>query len=115
MNTFSIDEAIAFGWRVTKEKFWFLVGWFLIVAAIGYAPAFLDTTFRLHGLASGIVHIAAIVVSIIVSMVSIRMFLNLVDGKPASYNDLLSEKDLFLPFIAASFVVAILTGIGLIL
>ncbi|OGQ06254.1 MAG: hypothetical protein A2W61_01005 [Deltaproteobacteria bacterium RIFCSPLOWO2_01_44_7] len=40
-QTFSISEAIQFGWQITKRNFWFFIGLFIAVFAIMMAPAIL--------------------------------------------------------------------------
>lgn len=115
-ETFSIGQAIGYGWEKMKKHFWFFAGllvvvWLLQVIPNGIAEVFKNRIFVFYLLFL----LAAAAVQIIVQMGLIKIVLDLFDRDKAELNTLFSQVELFWKFFLGSLLyMLILTG-GLIL
>lgn len=113
MSTFSIEEVLQIGWRITKERFWFLAGAVLIIFVAGGIPAMVQRGTGTDN--SVVVGIGRFIINLFVEMGMIRIALNLLDGKPVTLRNFWSEREKFLPFLGASILFTVMFGVGLIL
>lgn len=113
MNTFSIKEVLATGWKITKDNFWFLAGAVLIVMVVGNIPSMIDGGGEM-GRFNGI-GLVQFVLNLFLEIGMIRIVLNLLDGKEASYRNFWSDRDKFLPFLGASVLFGIMLALGFVL
>lgn len=110
-KSFSIKEAVNYGWGKTKENFWFLVSLALINAIISGltqkvgkqdgAETFNFVLFLIQLAASTIINIGLINVA-----------LKLIDKKEVSYNDITEKINLFWKFLGASILYSLIVGFG---
>lgn len=112
MNTFSTSEVLATGWKITKERFWFLAGATLIVMVVGNISALLDGNRGTEG--PGIFGLVQFVVNLFLEMGMIRIALNLLDGKAASYRDFWSGANKILPLLGASVLFGVMFALGVV-
>jgi len=111
MNTFSIKEALKFGWDTTKKNFWFLVGLTFLVWVAGYVPQIVDGMDKGRG--HGLVTIASWLLAAWVQLGAVRILLALVDGKPVSFA-LLKQTDVrsYIAYVVTSILVGMMVAIG---
>lgn len=117
VKSFSKKEAIHFGWDTTRKNLPFLVGIFLIIWLVGFAPGLLDSYQTEQPTLWGIVNVISYIVSIGVTLGSIKIFLSLTDNKKPQFSDLFS---LFTPrlifrYFLASILYTVVVIFGLIL
>ena len=97
MNTFTIKEAVSYGWQKTKEHFWFIVG----VTFVGiFVPQILrgiieDQLKRDGGFLLALLSVALVVVGIIFTIGIMKIFLKLYNNESADFSDLYSHTYLF--------------------
>lgn len=124
--SFLIGEAIGFGWKAAKARFWFLAGvvFFGIVAL--YIPAIIlgvsaGSLARAAGaqvLSPSAILTANLIttlIQLVVSMGFITISLRLVDGKRAAFRDFFSSLPRFLPFLGATILQSVIVLAGMIL
>src|SRR3989338_10699397 len=117
MNTFSGSACIRFGWETFKKRPWFFIGVFLFVGLLSSGGNFQlnDTDYSAATIALFIVAgIAFGIISILAKMGATQLALKAHDSaESATFGDLRAPHP-FWKFIGASFVVAIIVGVGLI-
>jgi uncharacterized membrane protein len=116
VQKFLKKEALAFGWKTTKENLWFLIGLMLIIlgasSALSYAADSLDEYFSFLAFLFSIANIA---VSVILGMGLLYISLLFVDGKEPRYGDLLSPARHFWRYLGSSFLYSTIVFLGLLL
>lgn len=115
-NSFSIGEAVSFGWETTKKNLWFLVVTTLIVTVISVIPAIIEGQLpkdqAFFRVSIGIIgRIAEIIMSIGMIVISLK----LIDGKKPSLRDLYIHYNLFLNYFVASILYGLIVLAGYIL
>ncbi len=116
MNTFSTKEALAFGWKTTKENFWFLVGLMLLVFVISLIPDMLIKILDVKDSAgSSLLNIIGWILGGFLQLGTLKILLEFVDGKKPSYSLLWSQSHLLLRYLAASVLVGVAVMIGMVL
>lgn len=116
MNTFSIKEALGFGWRTTKQYFLFLVGLLVIVFAISFLFSWLfRVTADMNSALGFVAWIADMVVSILIGMGIIYILLEFCDHKVPAYKDLIQPYPLFFKYLVASIFYGLVVCVGFIL
>ena len=114
-KSFSIKEALQFGWQTTLKNFWFWAGIMLILFVLRVV------TDSLQAQAGGQrgqftwVTVVAVIIGLLLQMGIIRVALKFVDGKKAEYKDLWSPLDQAPQFILAAFMAVVIAGVGTIL
>jgi len=113
---FSIWEAIRFGWKTTKENFFFLVGIFFFAILITILPAFLIALLQdQFPLLTFLLSLGNWILQTVIQLGMVLIPLRFVKGEEAKFLDLFSGFPFFLYYVIASiFYVLILIG-GLIL
>lgn len=115
MNTFSIGEALGFGWKTTKANFWFFAGVAVIMVAVSFVSNLLVKGLHLEKtLGETIVNILFWVVMAFLQMGIIRVAIKLVDGQSVSYNDIFSYNNIFPQFLISVLLSGLLTCLGLV-
>jgi len=115
MNTFSVGEAIRFGWETFKKRPWFFIGVTVITAVIsGVVSSLLDSVEGgpLVNFANMLVNIA---VSTFIGLGITSVYLKAHESVESVSFSNLWYPDLFWNYLAASLVMSIIIGIGFIL
>lgn len=115
-NSFSVSEALSFGWEKVKANFLFLI-LLMIVSFVG--PNLLYMIKGMLGLDSAFYNLAfslaSWILSIIISMGVLKIYLKVVDGQPFKLEDILSTAHLWLKYLIGSLLYGIIIMIGLLL
>lgn len=114
MKSFSIREAIRFGWHATRQHSGVLFQAMLTLFALDIAGQIIERVLQgtwLGALASLALMIADIILSAGFTVIALR----LAEGHTARYRDILPPFAAVWPFFAASFVAAVATVLGLVL
>ncbi len=119
-QSFLIDEAVHFGWGITKRNFLFFVGILLLILGIqlvDFLSALLfDLTDSFLGtLGELIVSLGVVVIGVIIGMGIIKVALNFCDNKENSFATLFSQYKLFFVYFLASVLYFIIVFLGIIL
>lgn len=109
MQTFSISEAIKFGWDVFKKHPWFLIGIFIVSNFINFLPNLVTGSFRSldNTLLLVLLGILFWVINFLVWIGQIMISLKLVTHKKAEFSDLFTGYHYLLSFFLC-FVLVIL-------
>ena len=114
---FSIDEALGFGWRKMTEN----LGFFIVLLLISFLISFFFSSFaslfedKLPSL-SLIFNIGSILFSVFMTIVYIRIALNIFDGDRGKLEDILSlSLPLFFKFLLANVLYYLIVAAGLLL
>jgi len=117
-KTFSIAEALNFGWNTLKANLGFFAGLFVIIGVINLGPSLLgssldqDTAFLLLAFA---LSLAGWVLGVIISLGLIKVTLAFVDGKKPDFADLFRAYPLFFRYLLASIVYGLIVFFGFLL
>jgi len=114
MKTFSIKQALQYGWKTFWEHWLFILAILLVSFVISWFFSFLSSAGDSRVI-QGILSIVSIVVQILISIGIITVFLKLAKGETVSWNDMINNRKRFLPFFGASILYQIIVFIGLIL
>lgn len=112
-HTFSIKEALAFGWKTTWDHFKFFltllaISFIVCLAFNGLIAISSQASSSLLPLGLGLV-----ILAIVMKIGWIRIALDFVRGdKLPTWNDLFSHYSLFFPFILASIIFNIIVSVG---
>lgn len=115
--SFSKKEALKFGWDVTRKNLPLLIGVFLVMWLTGFIPGFFNSYQEEQPAFWGLINIVSYILSIGVSLGSLKIFLSLVDGKKSEFSDLFSffkVRPIFRYFLA-SLLYGLVVFFGLIL
>lgn len=118
MKTFSIGEALSFGWNSVKSNFFFFVGLQLATILIGLSFVFFPLVLSEdQGIIIILVNFIGRVVEIGLTLGMIHIVLKTVDGKKAVFSELFSQfkPGLLLWYFGASIAYGIGSVIGIIL
>ena len=115
MKKFAIREAISYGWEMTKAHLPFFVVVLIITLLVNIAPNYLVQNLRQQvPILSGLLSLVFWVLSMLVSLGSIKIALKILDKKNPQIADLFNGYEKLLNFIIASIIYAIIVGLGLI-
>lgn len=102
-KSFSMGEAIGFGWNTMKSNIGFFIGLLIIAFLIESIPSAIgNIVSRDFPFISLIFYFAGWVLGFVVQMGLIKISLNFCDGVKGQFNDLLSSFNLLITFIAGS-------------
>ena len=115
-SKFTLEEAISFGWKITKKNIAFFIGLLVIVFIINFIPGLISEYLNenLVGLII-LINLAAWVLQVIIGMGLIKIGLNFVDGKKSEIGDLFSCVNLFIKYFLGSLLYGLIVLGGLIL
>lgn len=119
-KTFSVGDAVSFGWYAMKNNLGFFIPAVLILWAAGAIPGGLQSlNYYMSTVAAavwaGIFGLVSFVVGIFVNMAQIRIGLRFADGDVADFPDLLADYRKFLDVLVGSILYGLLVFAGLIL
>lgn len=115
-NSFSISEALSWGFETFKKNWKFLVSFFILVILADLIPAWLhDLARRNFSDVSFIFSILSFVIDIITSIGIIVVTLKFVDRKKPEIEDLYQHYSYFLNYILSSIIYCLIIIAGLIL
>ncbi len=114
---FSIDEALRFGWRKMTENLGFFIVLILIAFLIGFFFSSFVSLFEKNlSSLSLIFTIGSVLFSVFMSIVYIRLAINIYDGDRGLIQDILSlSLPLFFKFLLANVLYYLIVAAGLIL
>ncbi|MBI2637042.1 MAG: DUF975 family protein [Parcubacteria group bacterium] len=118
---FSVTEALAFGWRVARKRFWFFLQIIAIMLLVAYGPAVIMESFdrtelpTLAVLLFALAGVAFWVLQLVVSVGLVRIVLALVDGRPASLEDFFDGVRFVVGYFFGSLLYGLLVIAGLVL
>jgi uncharacterized membrane protein len=118
MSTFSIKEALSFGWQKTTENLGFIIGVTLINFIVGYIgrPGMNPGKWKYS--ASSLLVLAYLVLWIVSTIISIgftKIFIKLSRGEKAEFKDLIQHYKLFWKYLISRIVTGTIFIVGLIL
>ncbi len=114
-KTFSIGEALSFGWKKTTENIFFFarVAFFTII--IGFILEITaEIVFEFDSLLGLALHVISIIVTTFLYLGIMRIALNVYDNKKVSISDLFSQFNVLLPAMIAVIISIIAIAVGLI-
>lgn len=106
----SIKDVFRKGWELTKENLWFFIGYQIIL----YALMGVFSSYN-EGFAASLWQLLGWVMMIIVKMGLYNSSLLIAKGVKPTFDQLYKNWDLFIPWVVASFLMAIMFFIGLLL
>ncbi|MBI2050210.1 MAG: DUF975 family protein [Parcubacteria group bacterium] len=118
---FSISEAMRFGWRTAKERFWFFAQAIIVIALITYGPGVIMRSFdriELPTLVTLFFFLAGIVfwvVQLLISIGLIQITLSHVDSRKTDIAELFTGARFLMDYVLGSFLFALIVGVGLVL
>lgn len=116
MKKFTISGSISYGWEATKSHLPFFVVIILITLAVNFLPNIIVQNMQKEvPLLAGLLSLALWIVSMLVSLGTIKISLKIFDKKKAEIADLFNGYPQLLNFVIASIIYAILVGVGFIL
>jgi uncharacterized membrane protein len=119
METFSIKEALSYGWTTFKKRPWFFIAFTVIIIVLNLAPGFLsgprDNNPHDLNAYKFIITVLGAILSWIVSLGTINFALNIYDNKPAAYSDIFAKWRLAFQFFLASILYGLIVIAGFIL
>lgn len=117
LKAFSKGSAINFGWETVKSKFWFIIGIYLVVLIINSFPGILTETKVVveDSPAFWVEQILTWIVSLITTMGTIRICLNLYDNREVRFSDLFTNYKPFLRMLGTTILIGIICVVGFIL
>lgn len=115
-NKFSKKEAISFGWKTTKENFWFFVGILFIMGLVKFFPAVAKEILKGEGKSLiDILNIVSVILGIILGMGLIKICLKFYDQEKSKFSDLFSQYPLFFKMLFGSIFYTLIVIFGFIL
>ena len=114
MRSFSKKEAFIAGWNAFKERPFFLIGLFVITAAVSFLAGLIADEVE-NGLVVTVINIADFAIQTIIGMGLTLVVLRVYDGVETDYTDLLEPLHLFWKYLIASILVMIVVLFGLVL
>ena len=102
-KTFSISEALNFGWKTALKNYWFILISILVAGVAASVPGIISERISEDLPIFGLVFsIAGVVLGVVVEMGLIAVMLKFVDGKKPRLADLFSTLPLFFNYVFAS-------------
>ena len=89
-QSFSKKEAISYGWNTTLKNFTFFIGITVVMGLIQIAPNLLESILKDQSVLVGLLNIVISIVSIGITLGSIKIYLSFIDKKVPEFSDLLS-------------------------
>ncbi|OJI06355.1 hypothetical protein BK004_04295 [bacterium CG10_46_32] len=119
MTHFSTNEAVSFGWRTAKQRFWFFLQVILVMAVVIYGPSLIMQSFKnieLPTIVTVFFFFAGIVFWVIQAFMSIgliRVVLAHVDGHEAHISDLFTGGRFLVKYIVNVFLMALFVWVAI--
>jgi hypothetical protein len=114
---FTTGQAISFGWRKTKEHFWFFVGIAAIIIGVSgiFSIISQDLQDSGQGALSALVSIISYIIQTIFGIGATAISLKAYAGEPMRFKDLISHTDVFWKYLGSSLLYAIIVAVGFVL
>ena len=118
---FSISEAMRFGWRTAKERFWFFAQVIIVLALISYGPGVIMRSFdriELPTLVTMFFFLAGIVLWVIQLLISIglmQIVLSFVDNRKTDISELFTGARFLVNYFLSSLLYALVVAVGFVL
>jgi uncharacterized membrane protein len=113
--TFSIREAIEFGWAIVKEQFWLLIGIIVVSGLFSALPDIVERGLDMHGVSLAFVEAGSLVMGFILDAGMVWVMLRLHDGKSVKLTDVFSQYPVAFRFFVAEVLYVLMILCGLIL
>jgi uncharacterized membrane protein len=115
-TTFTLSEAIKFGWEKMKKHFWFFAGLLILVWLVQIVPTGIANIFKQKMIILYMLFIVgAWIIQIIVKMGVIKITLDIIDKEEANLNTLFSSTELLGKFILGAILYGLIVFAGFIL
>ena len=93
-KVFSKREALGFGWKITKENFWFFFALLIVIVLVGFFPEIVRVTLEERRFLI-LAHIIALILLLILDMGFVKICLKFYDQEKPRFSDLFSQYPLF--------------------
>ena len=105
-KSFSMSEALSFGWETMKKNIGFFIGLLIIAFLIKELPGIIGDYATKQGLAfiGIILYAVGLILNFVVKLGLTKISLKFCDGIKGEFDDLLSSFDLLINFIGAAVV-----------
>jgi uncharacterized membrane protein len=114
-KSFSMGEAIGFGWETMKKNFAFFIGVLIVVFVIQAVPQIIANQAQNAPAIAVLFSLIAAVLQLVLTMGLIRIALKFVDGQQPEFGDLFGATSYLFSFLIASILYGIMVGVGTIL
>jgi uncharacterized membrane protein len=115
MKSFSINEALSFGWEAFKARFGFFIGLVLLFGVLTIIPQFIVKSVGDVVWLTVILAIAAQLFQYFLAVGMIKTMLSIVDGGQPEIGELFSGGPVFVPYVLGSILYGIAVGLGILL
>jgi uncharacterized membrane protein len=116
MKTFSMSDALQFGWNTLRDNIAFFLKLLIALALVAIVPAMIITKLAaMLGPLGLIIHFLNLVWQSILGMGVLKIMLKLYDHAPVSVSDLWSTLPLVLDYIVVKFLFGVIVTVGIIL
>lgn len=116
VKSFSIKEAVRFGWETFKNNVGFFIGIIMIVGIVNFVPGFFaEAVKKQNPILALIINLASSVLAMIIEMGIIKIVLKFCDYEKPDFNDLFSCVPLFFKFAVAALLYGLIIFAGFIL
>ncbi|MDD5318834.1 MAG: YciC family protein [Candidatus Pacebacteria bacterium] len=116
MKTFSIKEALGYGWDTTINNIGLVIGMSVFVLALKILSSIVQRMSNFVSLpyvvAFSFCSILLAIISILVSIGFIKIFLRIYDGEKPKFREIFNYQNLFWKFIAGSIIYAFVVAVG---
>ncbi len=116
-QSFSVGEAIRFGWERFKENSGFLILLTLLTGLVSSILSSAQTSAARGGAgaSAGLIGLLGAVINALILMGVINISIKIIDGKKAEFGYLFSPYRLFFQYVVASLLYGLMVSVGLIL
>jgi uncharacterized membrane protein len=115
-NSVPIGEAVRYGWAKTMDRLGFWIVLMLIIGVISYIPQALSQPVMDSSPATAVlINLIGAVISTFVSIGVISISLIVYDGKPVTYGDIFSRREVFWRYIGGTILYTLIVAVGLVL
>jgi uncharacterized membrane protein len=116
-KSFSKKEAFRFGWQTTRKNLGLMIGIFVVIWLLGFAPGLFDSYQSEQPALWFLINVFASIISMGVTLGSVKIFLMLADGKKPEFSDLFSlfKARVIFRYFLASLLYGLVIFFGLIL
>ncbi len=115
MKSFSISEAVNFGWETTKKNFIFLLKVVLIIAAVYIVTSFIQNNLKGVAVLGLVATILFWIIHVVIDIGLIKIALKLVSSQTPTFEDLYDHYPLFWKYLGASLLSGLIVAGGFIL
>jgi uncharacterized membrane protein len=114
MKQFSIGEALSFGWETWKSNALLWIGVIIVVGIVDALPQVPAQAMRDNTVLTVVLGLVAFVISTIVQIGLVKLSLSFVDTGRAEFADLFNGYSVFVSYLIAAIIFAVMFGVGLV-